>query len=471
MRPPRSLSSRLIVYWIVGSALAYFSLPVAIRISFAALGLGEFRDENLESWTTKRARYIVQAALREGPDGRKFIEPTDELRGYMRRNPEFRFAAIDVETGAVLPGSSEELATAFAPSTRVDMLTISFHMADDPNPNARGWVRTIGTAIGDMRFVLYGAYFRSEDLFYNLSYTLTIRNFFVYLPFCGVLTLIAFVVVRRGLAPLRAAAGAAASIDVNSLKERIPSADLPSEIAPFVEAVNHALARVDDGVARQRRFLANAAHELRTPITILCAHIANPDDATFRRDVKRDARRIRTIVEQLLSMAHVDNQKGGVESETDLGNVALSVILSYMPLTIENGRNIELEQPSAPVIVRADRWAVESILTNLIENAVRAEPKGGAVLVRVHGDARIDVVDHGDGVALEDRDAIFEPFWRKSDATRGAGLGLAVAKELMDKLDGRIWVEETSGGGATFKLSFRSERAFVAQSPSANAVL
>ncbi len=449
----RSLSSRLIAYSIVGLALAFFTLPVAISIFLAALRLAVYPEVNLENWTTQRARYVVEAALRQERDGRKLVEPTEALRAYMSRNPEFRYAAIDVATGALLPGSSVELANAFSPLARVDLLAVSFHLADDPNPDARGWVRSIETKIGRITFILYGAHFHWDDVLYNLSYHFTIQNFFVYLPLAGVMALIAVLVVRRGLAPLRRAAERVARIGVNSLNERIPCAELPLEILPFVESVNNALARVDDSVSRQKRFLANAAHELRTPITILCAHIANPDEATFRQDVKRDARRIRTIVEQLLSVAHIEGQKDAIGKAADLGKTALSVILDYMPLAIQNGRTIELDCPPSPVNVRADPWALESVITNLIENAVRAEPAGGTVLVRVLPSATIEVIDHGQGVASEDRSAIFEPFWRKSDTMPGAGLGLAIAKELVDKLGGRIWVEETPGGGATFKLS------------------
>lgn len=451
----RSLSSRLIAYWIVGSAFVFFTLPAVIHLSLAALRLAVYPEVNLESWTTQRARYVVEAALRQERDGRKFVEHTDALRAYMTRNPDFRFAAIDATLGVLLPGSSVELANAFSPLTRVDLIALSFHLADDPNPDARGWVRSIDTGVGRITFILYGAHFHWDDVLYNMSYSFTIQNLFVYLPLAGVMALIAVLVVRRGLAPLRRAAERVARIGVNSLNERIPCAELPLEILPFVESVNNALARVDDSVSRQKRFLANAAHELRTPITILCAHIANPDEATFRQDVKRDARRIRTIVEQLLSVAHIEGQKDAIGKAADLGKAALSVILDYMPLAIQNGRTIELDCPPSPVNVHADPWALESVITNLIENAVRAEPAGGTVLVRVLPDATIEVIDHGPGVAAEDRSAIFEPFWRKSDTMPGAGLGLAIAKELMEKLEGHIWVEETPGGGATFKLSLR----------------
>ena len=90
---------------------------------------------------------------------------------------------------------------------------------------------------------------------------------------------------------------------MNTLHKRIDVEEAPKEIAPFVEAVNDALTRLDAGVAAQRRFTANAAHELRTPIAIMRAHADNPDDAVFRRDMKRDIRRVQTIVEQLLATA------------------------------------------------------------------------------------------------------------------------------------------------------------------------
>jgi len=84
------------------------------------------------------------------------------------------------------------------------------------------------------------------------------------------------------------------------------------------------------------------------------------------------------------------------------------------------------------------------------------EPEGSAVVVRVTRDATVSVEDHGEGVEPADRESIFEPFWRKSDASAGLGLGLAVARELIQAHRGRIWVEGTPGGGATFKVSFQA---------------
>ncbi len=94
------------------------------------------------------------------------------------------------------------------------------------------------------------------------------------------------------------------------------------------------------------------------------------------------------------------------------------------------------------------------MLANLIDNALHAEPEGGLVLVKVTGRAVVEVIDHGEGVAECDREMIFEPFWRKSETRPGTGLGLSIARELVSMHGGHIWVEETPGGGATFKLAF-----------------
>ncbi|MBM3625220.1 MAG: ATP-binding protein, partial [Alphaproteobacteria bacterium] len=122
-------------------------------------------------------------------------------------------------------------------------------------------------------------------------------------------------------------------------------------------------------------------------------------------------------------------------------------------LAIRDGREIEYLGPSGAVFVRGNKVAIEAVVANLIDNALRAEPRGGSVAIRVNENATIEVIDHGAGVAEDDRRAIFEPFWRMSEGASGAGLGLAIAKELVSKLKGRIWVENTPGGGATFKIS------------------
>lgn len=456
MKGLQSLSSRLVVYWVLFSLLAFFTVPVTVLIPFTALGIDDVGYVKLEGLTTKRARIILLQSLRRAPDGAIYIEMTDGLRAYIARNPEFRFAAYDARTGAVLPGSSKELANYFSGEmTRIETFGSTFHIVGDQNPKSRGSLRMVKTHLGRFGTIVYGGQFHWDDLLFILYNYLTITNIVAYLPLCGALSLVALVVVRKSLEPLRSSAATVSEIDLDSLDRRVSTAGLPSEIVPFIDAVNAALTRVDDGVARQRRFIANSAHELRTPVAILRTRLEKLDDATIKQELKRDAQRIQTILEQLLVLAQVE-ERGTVAPapDLDLGETALGVTADYTPIALSNGRRMSFEPPPAPVFAKAYKWAVESVVTNLIENAVRAEPAGGTVVIRVKAEGVVEVEDHGEGVEEAHRQTIFEPFWRKSEATPGTGLGLAIAKELMEKLHGRIWVEETPGGGATFKLAF-----------------
>lgn len=99
--------------------------------------------------------------------------------------------------------------------------------------------------------------------------------------------------------------------------------------------------------------------------------------------------------------------------------------------------------------------AIKAVIANLIDNSLRAEPEGGVVLIRVNDNAIVEVIDHDQGIEERDRETIFEPFWRKSEITPGAGPCLAIAREVVSKHGRRLWVEETPGGGATFKVSLR----------------
>ncbi len=449
----RSLSSRLLLYWIVGSLLAYFTLPVTAIIPQTLLHVGEGVRLNLEDWTTKRARDVVIASLRRAPDGSKFIEFTEALRVHMKRNPEFRFAVFDTRTGALLPGSSVELAKTFDWLNRFEYFAAGFHVASDTNARSRGSMRIADTPLGEVKVITYGAYFHWDDALYQLYNFFTFGNFINYLPLCITMSAIALVVVRQGLAPLRSLAAYVANVDVNSLKSRLPTADLPTETLPFIESVNKAFERVEEGVARQRRFTANSAHELRTPITILRARVDKMEESPLKHEIIRDVLRIQNIVEQLLLLAQLKERGGSEPQILDLKEIVLAMAVDYVPIAIDNGRDMQFDAPAHPVMARGFRWAIESIVTNLVENAVRAEPEGGTIDVRVNDGAIIEVIDHGAGVTPADRKMIFEPFWRKDEGAPGTGLGLSIVKELVQQLEGAISVHETPGGGATFKVT------------------
>ncbi|MCX7899598.1 MAG: HAMP domain-containing histidine kinase [Methylocystis sp.] len=156
----------------------------------------------------------------------------------------------------------------------------------------------------------------------------------------------------------------------------------------------------------------------------------------------------------MLIATRLDAHQAALDQCVDLVVVARTIVGDYAPLAFQAGRALVFETATSEVVIRGNRQAIECVVVNLVDNALRAEPSGGAVIVRVREGGVVEVADHGPGVEEQDRERIFEPFWRKSDSTSGVGLGLAIAKDIVDAHGGKISVEKTPGGGATFKLCF-----------------
>lgn len=453
-----SISRRVILYLLLAQFFALF-VGWAIWNGLSLAGVWSSEPTTIDDFAEARARKLILDSIQRAPDGSLRLEPTAALLGEQARTPGFKFAAFTVGSGTPLPGSSPELVAALSGLATGGLIKPQSMWFDwtQLGPDERaGALRTQRTPYGYVRIASLGYRFRWYDVFYSIYFQEGDWMQIYFSIAFAACAASAWFAVRRGLAPLTRAVQEVERIDLHSLNQRIRKDQAPSEVLPFIEAVNGALERLDADAMRLRRFTANAAHELRTPVAILGARLDAPEEPSFKNDLKRDARRIRNIVEQLLASARLSGAAAPLGESIDLVAAAQAVVTDAALLAIKNGRQIALEAPAAPVRTHGDRLAIESVIANLVDNALRAEPRGGAVLVRVNAEAVVEVVDHGAGVAPENRTQIFEPFWRKTNATPGAGLGLAIAKELMDKHAGRIWVEETEAGGATFKLSFRT---------------
>jgi signal transduction histidine kinase len=362
-----------------------------------------------------------------------------------------RFAVFD-EAKQALPGSDPELSSFLAPVVGISPTHTHFALPEDDGFAPEGYMEPTQTQFGRLHIAVHGQKFRWGDIldvwafhFQRLAAFLTMA--------IALSALTAWFAVRNGLMPLRRVAREATLIDMDTLGNRLTLRGVPSEATPLVRAINQALERLDVGARRQRLFTANAAHELRTPVAILAARLGAPREANFENQLKRDVWRISHIIQQLLVEARAEEQILPLDEIVDVAEVAQSMVDDAALLAVRDGREIEYVGPPGGVLVRGNKNAIEAVIANLIDNALRAEPEGGSVAIKVADTAIIEVVDHGPGIAEDDRQAIFEPFWRKSESASGAGLGLAIAKELVTKLKGRIWVDDTAGGGATFKIS------------------
>ena len=453
MTPPRSLTARLIIHVFVSLSAAYLLMYVLFLL-LSIVGLWKGNTLYLNDLAEGRVIDLVSGSIRMGPSGVAVLDPTAELREELQRTPTLEVAAFVSGARAAIPGSSQKLVSVVASFGGVKTRGSFDFLLDDPSSEAlQGALAEETTPYGSFNIVIYGFKFRPTDLL-GIIYSYVKNSYIFVLPVWSISLIVAWLSLRHSLGPLRAAAKDADKIDLFSMDQRISSADLPTEITPFVKKINEALSRLQEAAERHGRFFANSAHELRTPVTILKSRVDTLPRSPLKLEITRDVKRLQSIVEQLLAVTRLKSLHASPNDNVNLTDLLLEVVGDYAPLILASQRKIELETPDEPVVVKGAKSALQSVVSNLIDNALRVEPEGGCINLCLDADAVLTVADHGEGVRPEDRDRIFEPFWRKSEETPGAGLGLAIAKEVMDELGGRIWIEATPGGGATFKLSF-----------------
>lgn len=268
-----------------------------------------------------------------------------------------------------------------------------------------------------------------------------------------VLSLLSFLAIRSVLRPIRSASDAAKSVGQTNLSARLPSEDVPSEIRPLIVAFNDVLARLEVAFTSQQRFFANAAHELKTPIALLRGQLegaAETAPAAALRDVDSIAR----TVGQLLHIAEVSGGRALDRRPLAVDEVARQVVgfLSWRAEQAGVGLHIVCEQSKTDVL--ADEGELSVLIKNLVENAVDFSPEGGTVCIRV-GATRLAVEDQGPGVPEDEREKVFERFWRGSQTQRpGSGLGLAICLEVATAHGWQIRCVEAASGGARFEVTF-----------------
>lgn len=255
--------------------------------------------------------------------------------------------------------------------------------------------------------------------------------------------------VRRLLAPVTRLA---AEIEGRSNEALHPmvSERLPAELRPFVDAINRLMARVSQSVQAQRRFIADAAHELRSPLTALSLQAERLERAEMSGvarerllSLSEGIARARHLLEQLLNLARVQADTPAPDEGTSVEQVVRHVLADVLPLA--EARQIDIGMlPGPDLALRLPVAEIDLLLIvkNLIENALRYTPVGGQVDVGVSlvdGQALIQVEDNGPGIAPEERERVLDAFYRVLGSEQiGSGLGLTIVRAAVDRLGGRM---------------------------------
>ena len=265
----------------------------------------------------------------------------------------------------------------------------------------------------------------------------------------------------RALAPVARISHAAAAMTAGDLTARIAIERTENELEQVALALNQAFDRLHQAVENERRFTADASHELRTPLATISAEIewalARPrTDDEYRRcldTAQRAADRMRRVVERLLTLAHADAGAAALQrAPVGLAPVVNDAVGIVKPLAEQKRVTIETRLDAAMVV--GDRDRLTDLATNLVSNAIRYNRDGGRVSVEVWpdgDDACLRVTDTGTGISADDLPRVFERFFRADKArtadSGGAGLGLAIAKWIVEAHGGRIACTSTAGHG------------------------
>ncbi|WP_374652173.1 sensor histidine kinase [Dongia sp.] len=285
-------------------------------------------------------------------------------------------------------------------------------------------------------------------------------------PLLLVLVLALTLSLRSALRPLERLRRLAARIGPQQTGLRLPTEELPAELQSPVLAINRALDRLDHGFQAQRDFLADAAHELRTPLAILSAHLDTLPRNQGAEAMKSDVERMTRLVNQLLLVAQLESLTIDATETADLSDIAIDLAALFAPLAVRRQRSVGVSGAERPVLVRGNRDAIHQALRNLVENALRFTPPGTEVEIGVDGQGGVTVSDHGPGVPPEEREILFRRFWQgarrkardsqgRSGDSGGAGLGLAIAQRLAETHGGSLSISDNPGGGARFTLMLR----------------
>jgi signal transduction histidine kinase len=271
-------------------------------------------------------------------------------------------------------------------------------------------------------------------------------------------------IAGRAIRPIKDISATAAKISAGDLSQRISTTDAESELGQLAGVLNSTFARLEAAFAQQQQFTSDAAHELRTPVSVMLTQTQGALNrersvTEYRETVEacqRAAQRMRRLIESLLELARFDaGQEQLKRLQFDFSKTVGDCVFLVKPLADE--RAVKINCVLLPVICVGDSERLGQVVTNLLTNAIQYNQRDGEVRVELkaaNGVAVLNVSDTGMGISPEDLPRVFERFYRadKSRSTGGNGLGLAISKAIVEAHGGTIDVSNAVSAGATFTV-------------------
>jgi signal transduction histidine kinase len=443
----KSITSRLIWMHVIAIGITSICMPLALY------GLLKTTADDLHQRALRDYAATIAHYLTVHPDGRLALDLPAGLRElYSESYGRYAYAVLD-QDGRVLFSSLNNDAAIFPADRRSDQAAFL--------QRGSGAASIYGASIpmridGRPVWVQVAQDLAHRDvLIDDIVADFFLRVGWITLPILLILLAIDIVIFRRALRPVLQASEMTREIGPARTDVRLPTAHMPREVVPLVNAVNQALDRLEQGFRVQREFTADAAHELRTPLAILRARIDTLENEPLAQALREDIAGMSRIVSQLLDVAELESFVLEPDETADLQSIGAEVVAFIAPLALARGKAIALTGAGGPVRIKGNAEALFQAIRNLAENAITHTPKNTTVEIEVTENAVVRVIDEGPGVPESERELIFRRFWRR-DRRRlgGAGLGLSIVRRVVEAHGGSISVTNRPEGGAVFSLSF-----------------
>ena len=313
--------------------------------------------------------------------------------------------------------------------------------------------RVLATPSAQGEWLLVAQRMEVRDEMARHSAVRTVLPLLVLVP---MLALLVRAVVKGALAPVRRLAR---HVDEHPLDRaaQLPELDVPAELHPFVTSIRALVGELSLALERQQRLVANAAHELRSPVAALSIQGANlenvlvdPQARERMQPLSQGIARLQALLEQLLSMARAQLHRAGTEQRIGLAGLAKEMLAEFVPQAVDRGIDLGVDHLDEDATVVADRFDLQVLLRNVIGNAMKFCPPGSEITLSVTVDdtqAVLRVIDNGPGMDEASRRLAFEPFFRGAEVREpGSGLGLAIVAAIAARLNATISLESVPHG-------------------------
>jgi signal transduction histidine kinase len=278
----------------------------------------------------------------------------------------------------------------------------------------------------------------------------------------GLAVVAGFAIASFIVRPMRRLEGAARAVGGGDLTARAPEDEGPPEVRSLAAVFNETVAKLEQLLSSQEEFVADASHQLRTPLTALRLRLENlardvaPSGSTDLEGAVAEVERLASLVEALLALARADTRREPA-GPVDVDEVVRQRVRAWSALADERGVRLEAVLADVPAARTADE-RLRQILDNLLENAVEASPDGARITLETRGVSpwvELRVRDEGPGLTAEQRERAFDRFWRSRDG-EGSGLGLAIVRRLVEQDGGSVELLEAPGHGVEAVVRLRA---------------